>query len=434
MSNHLTLSDRIVIERGIHNELTFATIARMLDRSPSSISREVKRYRVIIQSNHSFNGNDCTKRTSCLRNKLCDDAPIHGCTKARCKSCPDLLCTTICPQYESPNCPKLDKPPYVCIGCDEQKKCKKNHAYYAANRANTAHERNVRDSHKGIRMSPEELIELGELIQPLIKRGQSLNHICTTLGDKISVSEKTLYNYIDRCVFDVRNIDLPKKVKYKHRREKKVLTKFEYRYRQERTYEDFKAFIEANPGISVTEMDTVKGTRSGGGKVLLTMIINDTGFMPVFLIRNCTQESVLSVFDHLTDLLGLDTFRKLFPVFLTDNGVEFKDPEKLEYTTNGCPRTKIFYCDPQASWQKPHVEKNHTLLRRIIPKSTNLNTFTADQVHLAVRHVNSYYREEYGNKTPFEMMTSKEQKKLLSSLELSPIPPAEVLLKPELLK
>ena len=80
------------------------------------------------------------------------------------------------------------------------------------------------------------------------------------------------------------------------------------------------------------------------------------------------------------------------------------------------------------------MEKNHTLLRRIIPKYTNLNALTADQVHLAVRHINSYYREEYGNKTPFEMMTSKEQKKLLSSLELSPIPPAEVLLKPELLK
>ncbi len=117
-------------------------------------------------------------------------------------------------------------------------------------------------------MSPEALIELGELIQPLIKKGQSLNHICTTLGDKITVSEKTLYNYIDNCVFDIRNIDLPKKVKYKHRREKKVLTKLEYRYRQGRTYEDFKAFLTANPGISVTEMDTVKGKRTGGGKVL----------------------------------------------------------------------------------------------------------------------------------------------------------------------
>ena len=130
----------------------------------------------------------------------------------------------------------------------------------------------------------------------------------------------------------------------------------------------------------------------------------------------------------------MDTFRKLFPVFLTDNGVEFKDPESLEYTRNGYPRTKVFYCDPQASWQKPHVEKNHTLIRRVIPKSTNLNSFTKEQIHLLTRHINSYYREEYGNKTPFELMTTKEQKKLLSALELTPIAPDEVLLTPQLIK
>ena len=156
--------------------------------------------------------------------------------------------------------------------------------------------------------------------------------------------------------------------------------------------------------------------------------------MPIFLMHKCTQECVLSVFDQLTDLLGLETFRKLFPVFLTDNGVEFKDPESLEYTANGFPRTRIFYCDPQASWQKPHIEKNHTLIRRILPRSSDLNIITASQVKLITQHINSYYREEYGNKTPFEMMVNKEQKKLLSSLELSPIPPAEVLLKPDLLK
>ena len=181
----------------------------------------------------------------------------------------------------------------------------------------------------------------------------------------------------------------------------------------------------------IDAIDTVKGKRSGGGKVLLTMNMNDTGFMPIFLLPNATQESVLAVFDHLTNLLGLATFRKLFPVFLTDNGVEFKDPDRLEYTPNGCPRTKIFYCDPQASWRKP---QNHTLIRRIIPKFTDLNSFTTEQIHLVTRHINSYFREEFGNKTPFELMTTKEKKKLLSSLELTPIPPAEVLLKPALLK
>lgn len=387
MAKHLTLSDRIIIERGINNELTFATIARMLDRSPSSISREVKRYRVIIQSNHSLGNNDCTKRMSCLRNKICADAPVHGCFLTRCKSCTDINCNDICPVYESPHCVKLNKPPYVCVGCEQQKKCQKNHAYYAAHRADTAHHRTVREAHSGIRMNPEELVALGQLIEPLIKKGQSLNHICVTHAAEIGVSEKTLYNY-----------------------------------------------IEAHPELPVTEMDTVKGKRSGSGKVLLTMILTPTNFMPIFLMPNCTESSVLNVFDYLTDLLGLETFRKLFPVILTDNGVEFKNPESLEYTRNGCPRTKIFYCDPQASWQKPHVEKNHTFIRRIIPRHTDLNGFSNHQIHLLTRHINSYFREEYGNRTPFEMVVTKEQKKLLSSLELTPIPPDEVLLKPTLMK
>ena len=66
---------------------------------------------------------------------------------------------------------------------------------------------------------------------------------------------------------------------------------------------------------------------------------------------------LLTVFDHLTNALGIQIFRKLFPVILTDNGVEFKDPEALEYTSTGLPRTRIFYCDPQASWQKPQANQ-----------------------------------------------------------------------------
>ena len=62
--------------------------------------------------------------------------------------------------------------------------------------------------------------------------------------------------------------------------------------------------------------------------MLLTMIFRNSNFMLVFLMKNGTQESVLAVFDYLTEKLGLETFRALFPVILTDNGVEFKDPDQ----------------------------------------------------------------------------------------------------------
>ena len=70
-------------------------------------------------------------------------------------------------------------------------------------------------------------------------------------------------NYIDHAVLDVRNIDLPRKVRYKKRRSK-PRKPVEYKYRKGRTYADFKSFIENNPQLGVVEMDTVKGKREKG--------------------------------------------------------------------------------------------------------------------------------------------------------------------------
>lgn len=436
MSKQLSLSERIVIEKMLIHGYSFAAIARQLDRSASTIAREVKNYRHFVKPITYRNSIDCIHYFSCLRNRICEDSGVHGCYGQRCKFCPDgIICMTICPQYISSHCQRHDKPPYTCHGCptENQKKCQKNHAYYTAHKANAAHQRTLKQAHSGIRKTPEELREMGELIKPLILKGQSLNHICTTHAEVLGVSERTLYNYIDNNVFDVRNVDLPKKVVYKKRRERKVLTKLEYRYRQGRDINDFKSFLEENPDISVVEMDTVKGKREKN-KVLLTMIFRDTSFMIIFLMPDGTQKSVLAIFDYLTELLGLETFRKLFPVILTDNGVEFKDPEALEYSSNGCPRTRLFYCDPQASWQKPHVENNHRLIRRILAKGYPFNTLNKTDIHLITCHINSVYRKNLNGETPFDRMISKEQKKLLSSLNLTPIPPDEVMLKPELIK
>ena len=212
-----------------------------------------------------------------------------------------------------------------------------------------------------------------------------------------------------------------------------VLTKFEYQYRQGRTIEDFKSFTADNPNLSIVEMDTVKGGREKG-KVFLTMIFRKTSFMLIFLMKDGTQDSVIQVFDALTELLGLAVFKRLFAVILTDNGVEFKNPNALEHTHTGLIRSHLFFCDPQASWQKPQVENNHRLIRRILPKGTSFNKLNTADVRLITCHINSVLRENLEGRTPFELMDSKDEKKLLSALNLSPIPPDEVNLSPRLLK
>lgn len=431
MSKHLSLSDRALIERFIALDYTFATMAKRLERSPSTISREVKRHRVFVGSFYE-GSKECTEYSHCVRRNRCNSETQYTCF-SRCKFCKEYDCRTICSAYSSTHCQLLNKPPYVCTGCDKQKTCKKNHAYYTAHRAHAQYRKELMDSRRGLHATPEELISISEIISPLILKGQSLNHIYSSHAEELRFSERTLYNYIDKGAFKLRNIDLPKKVKYNQRRPKPVLTKLEYTYRRGRTYEDFKSYMELHPTANIVEMDTVKGTR-GSGKVLLTMIFRNNNFMLIFLMPDGTIKSVLHVFEMLTCILGLDTFRKLFQVILTDNGVEFKAPHEMEYAPNGCQRTRLFYCDPQASWQKPQVEKNHVLIRRILPKGTSFNRLTDDDILIVSCHINSVARELYDNKTPFEMLDKKEYEKLLVSLNLSPVPPDEVYLKPDLLK
>lgn len=94
--------------------------------------------------------------------------------------------------------------------------------------------------------------------------------------------------------------------------------------------------MEANPDLPVVEMDTVKGGRNKG-KVFLTMIFRRTSFMLIFLMNDGTQDSVIQIFDSLTEILGVSLFKRLFPVILTDNGVEFKILKHLNTQEQGFP-------------------------------------------------------------------------------------------------
>ena len=85
--------------------------------------------------------------------------------------------------------------------------------------------------------------------------------------------------------------------------------------------------------------------------------------MLIFLMNDGTQDSVIQIFDSLTEILGVSLFKRLFPVILTDNGVEFKNPQALEHTRTGLSRTRVFsFADSSKLRGKiPQVEKKNSL-------------------------------------------------------------------------
>lgn len=201
-------------------------------------------------------------------------------------------------------------------------------------------------------------------------------------------SEKTIYNYIDACLFDVRNIDIPRKVKFRERY-KKPEFKVDKGCRVGRNYEAFATFMDKNSDNTIVQMDSVIGSK--GGKCLLTIHFVECSLMLAFLRDANTSKSVTDIFNHLDQILGKDIFNKLFSVILTDNGSEFSNSKAIEYReTIPCKRTSVFYCDAGSPYQKGAIEVNHELIRRVLPKGTSFNNLTQEDINLMMNHINSY--------------------------------------------
>ena len=167
---------------------------------------------------------------------------------------------------------------------------------------------------------------------------------------------------------------------------------------------------------------------------MLAMHFAGQNIMLIFLMRDGKGTTVVEQFDWLTSILGLEPFRKLFPVILTDNRSEFKRIGEIEFTVAGERGTRVFYCDPQASWQKPHIERNHEYIRYVLPRGKSFNPYTQEDMVLLMNHINSTKRKSLGGRAPYELATTSEFKKLMQVLDLHLLPADDVNLNSKLLK
>lgn len=422
---HLTLSDRIAIEEGLRTGNSFKSIAKSIKKDPSTISKEVRKRRTTKQHKAVHKLPKCEFQYSCTENKPCETSRcIYGC-----KSCRN--CYSLCSKYTPKSCGKLNKPPYVCNACSSLNSCSYYRLIYVAKYADDCYHDTLSSAREGINQTPEDMQKLDQLVSPLIIKGQSLAHIFAHHSEEITCSRRTLYHYIDKKLFSARNIDLPRKVKYKVRKTSNKVT-INRSYCNNRTYQDFSNLLEKDPDLSVVEMDTVEGQK--GGKVLLTMMFRKTSFMLLFLLDSKTQESVKGVFDYLTKTLGLSNFRKIFEVILTDRGSEFQAPQELEYNQSGKKRTSIYYCDPQCSWQKGMIEKNHEFIRFVVPKGSTFDTYSNNQITRLMDHINSIARDNLNGQTPYRLSELLLDSSLFRKLSIHQIHHDDVMLKPALLK
>jgi IS30 family transposase len=321
----------------------------------------------------------------------------------------------------------------VCNGCDNLKKCTLRKKFYVAKDAQDEYEYVRSESRTGIAITEAELDCLDQLITPLIKKGQSIHHICVNNTDNIMYSEKTLYNYIDSGHITACNIDLPRKVKYRPRKKVGLIHKVDRKCRIGRTYDDFHNYMEANNHPLVVQMDSVIGRV--GGKVLLTLHFVKAEFMLAFLRDANDSQSVIDIFDRLKELLEIDMFKKLFPDLLVDRGSEFSNPIAIECDrTTGEIRTTVLYCDPCSSFQNRAAENNQEEIRKVIPQGTSFDNLIQKDINIMMDHINSYSRPNLNDRTPYDTFKFLFGEEAIKKLGSTLIPSKDICLKPSLLK
>lgn len=428
---HLTLSDRINIEKGLNSRKSFAEIARIIHKDPTTVSKEVRRH-AQIKEYKGFGGVPCEenidKHTPCIKKHVCGNEDCE----ITCRMCRDYKCNEVCKDYRPQQCESLRKSPYVCNGCGKRTGCLKEKKVYSSKYADDCYRELLSSSREGINQTPESIQRMNDILTPLIKKGQSISHIYATHADELGCSKRTTYAYIDQGVFDVRNIDLRRKVKYKKRKKATETSAKDRSYRKDHNYEDFRKAVEKKPDANIVEMDCVEGNKKSQ-KVLLTLTFRRTNLMLIFLLGSQTQDKVKGVFDWMESKLGLEVFKKMFEIVLTDGGGEFSDRVGLETSLEGSRRTTLYYCDPYAFWQKGCCEKNHEYIRYVRKKGSTFDDLTQRKVTLLANHINNAKRDSLNGHSPFELSQMLLDERLLKAMGLKKISPDEVRLTPELL-
>ena len=430
---HLNLSDRINIEKGLNNNDSFATIAKVVQKDPTTISKEVRKHSK-VKEYKGYANTPCEankdKHSPCMLKHVCGDLE---CDRI-CRQCPKQRCSDICEAYRPQQCPKLSKAPYVCNGCGKRVNCMMEKKIYSSKYADDCYRETLSSSREGINQTPESIQKMNDILTPLIQKGQSIAHIYATHAEDLGCSKRTTYTYIDAGVFDVRNIDLRRKVKYKKRKKATNTSAKNRAYRVGHNYEDFQKRIEKDPDVSIVEMDCVEG-KAEGHKVLLTFTFRRTNLMLIFLLDSQTQEEVLRVFSFLEAELGTDRFKHLFEVILTDGGSEFSDRTGMETSSDGkTQRTTVYYCDPYSFWQKGCCEKNHEYIRYVRKKGSSFDDLDQDKVTLLANHINNTKRDSLNRHSPFELSQLLLDDQLLSAMGYEYIAPDDVVLTPDLIK
>ena len=366
---HISFDQRTAINQMVTSGYKLKEIGKVLSLDPTSISKELKRNREkIISKNNGLNN--------------------------------------------FPECKRLNRYPYICTRCPSRYSiCHFQKYIYVPKNAQRKANNNLVLSRRGIDISSCEYLKLDTAIKNGIDRGDSIYEISKNkdLGKSIS----TIYRYINSGFLTTKRMDLPLAVTYKKRKHNK---KYEYKEnlnidRSNHTYLYYLSYKHTHPNEFGWQLDFL-GSIKSDSKSIISLIMPDIHFPLIDIITSPNSSKVVKFFDRLEENLGIEQFKKIFPYILTDRDPSFNDIDGICFSKiTGEERTKLFFCDPYVSNQKPNIENLNKQLRKHFPKKKSIDHLTrADVKNINSRLLRSSLHSLDGNSPQivFETIFSKE--------------------------
>ena len=335
--SHLTDEDRKTIANMLSHKARCIEIANKIGCDPTTISKEIKKNRIISKE-------------------------AKGDKKILCK--------------------KLEKYPFVCLDCSKKyTTCTLTQLRYNCEIAQKKYEYRLHESRKGINLTAEEHATLNAALKEGLMNKKSVYAIIHSID--VDVSLPTIYRYIKEKKVSVTRMDLPYAVTYKKR--KKLNKKYEYPGnnkidRHNRTYLDYLAYKKSHINELGSQMDFL-GSIKSDHKSILVIIIPDIHFPFLYIIKDKDSKKVIAIFDEIERKIGYEKFKEVFPSILTDRDPCFSDISGIEFSKeDGYQRTYLFFCDAFKSNQKATVENLNKQIRKFFPKGQSIDHLNQEDV------------------------------------------------------
>lgn len=421
-NKHLVLNQRQRIETGIRSNENLTTIAKAIDKDPSTISKEVLKHRIFLKKTPVNNANsscrNCLHYSKCNLIKICN---LNGC-RNKCSRCTRYDVPQHCSKFKEYTCKRIKRFPYVCNGCKRRFCCTLDKYEYSPNQAQNSYSNLLVDARKGFNLTNDEFVAIDNALKEGIDNGLSINHIIAK-NSNLKISVKTAYNYVNSGHFKAKRGDLPY---YMNNILKKRKISKDYNYpenknitRLGREYFDYIFYLDSSNRIYHGELDCVGLTKTYVG-ALLTVIIPKWSFLLLYKLDVKDIEHVNEKIDFIYKQIGPEKFDKYLGILLADRGSEFNDYESIEFDKEeGVRRTRLFYCDATESTQKPYVERINREIRRFVFKGQSVENITQEDCDYIASSINSIVIKSLGNKTAYEFAKQFLGEDILKKLNIA---------------